>query len=920
MAAPLHALTKKGTPFLWTSECQESFQALRGKLSHRPVTAFPDFNQPFRVYTDASNTGLGAILAQVQGGKERIILSASRSLTSGEKNYATTQKECLAIFWAVTSFRHFLLCQPFEIYTDHYSLKWLRTMKTSNSMLHRWAATLEEYQYTIIHKPGKQQTHVDALSRLGHRVATLKLITPTEAQKVLQEIHGGTHLGIKGTLGLFNKRFRFKGAKRLCRQVVKGCQGCQIGKDYGRGTFKTEGSIAAPRPWHTVALDVMGPFRAFGGKRFIISIIDCYSKFSILLPQADHSASTVARLIFDRVVAYFGVPERILTDNGPEFSGRVWHALKELLGHEVVHSSPYHPQGNGIVERLNRTCLNLLRASLVNSATSDWPALLPSVMLSLNAMPHEPHGYSAAEVLFGTPLRLPPDPPSALPIGPLTPSDYVEQLKKTLTDVRRAIPTPTPPPPKVNPFRLKELILVVTQPHERTHKLAPRWAGPYPVVGVRNPYQVEYSVKGVVHRIHISQAKRYRSDDKEEGKRTVIELVRNKFTQEKGVRSLALPAGHPAAPAPMPLPFSEGGGSGEEQREARPDTGEPLPPSPLPRPTLPAEPTGESPPTSGKGNQPVGESPTRAVSPSPPRASRAPRGGGSVQTHSTVEQAYLGEPSTPATPRAARRRTEPSRAESNREEPGTQPPPPPPLPQHLPARPTPRTGLDSDLSHSQSSVNLPSTPLHPTLPPGNEAESTPTTPESPAPAPRCPSTETATPPTNVSPPTTPRRPYYITRFGRTSKPVQKMGVYDTVRKVRILHPDGSTEGFRRCHRLQGRLWALRRGATPVTVCLVPGRRVTRDLRNLLRRHFKEDEFEVRADGRGYLQLAGASASEGEAVKGASPPTRAAEGPTPCGGKRQQDDKEESPAKRHRHQDPEEAEVKVQQPPYLPRCI
>ena len=166
IAGPLHALTKKDAVFHWSADCQDVFDCLKTLLTTSPITAFPDFSQSFRLYTDASTAGLGAILAQVRKGKERIICCASRSLNQAEKAYPATKLECLAIVWAVAKFRPYLMAMPFEVYTDHYALQWRKTMRTGSALLHRWSAVLEEYDFTVKHRPGKAQTHVDGLSRL----------------------------------------------------------------------------------------------------------------------------------------------------------------------------------------------------------------------------------------------------------------------------------------------------------------------------------------------------------------------------------------------------------------------------------------------------------------------------------------------------------------------------------------------------------------------------------------------------------------------------------------------------------------------------------------------------------------------------------------------------------------------------------
>ena len=163
IAAPLHALTRKDALFHWSEDCQAAFDQLKARLTTSPITAFPDFSQEFRLYTDASTAGLGAILAQVREGKEHIICCASRALNKAEKSYPATKLECLAIVWAVAKFRPYLMAMLFEVFMDHYALQWLKTMRTGSALLHRWSAALEEYDFTVRHRPGKIQTHVDGL-------------------------------------------------------------------------------------------------------------------------------------------------------------------------------------------------------------------------------------------------------------------------------------------------------------------------------------------------------------------------------------------------------------------------------------------------------------------------------------------------------------------------------------------------------------------------------------------------------------------------------------------------------------------------------------------------------------------------------------------------------------------------------------
>ena len=169
IAGPLHALTKKDVVFHWTLGCQEAFLRLKQLLTTAPVIAFPDFSVPFCLYTDDSTLCLGAILAQVHDGKERIICCASCALSQTERNYPATVVECLAVVWAMTKLRPYLMLNKFNTYTDHYALQWLKSMRTWSTLLCRWSAALEEFDFTIHHRPGKDQGHIEGLSLLPSR-------------------------------------------------------------------------------------------------------------------------------------------------------------------------------------------------------------------------------------------------------------------------------------------------------------------------------------------------------------------------------------------------------------------------------------------------------------------------------------------------------------------------------------------------------------------------------------------------------------------------------------------------------------------------------------------------------------------------------------------------------------------------------
>ncbi len=166
VAEPLNALKRKGAKFLWTSQCQASFQALKLLLVSSPVLGHPNLKLPFIVYTDASEVGLGAVLVQQTGlGTEEVLAFASRTLNPAERNYTTTEQECLAVVWALEKWRYYLDGKFFTVITDHSSLMWVFKTQKPNTRLIRWALRLQEFNFTVEYRKGKYNTVPDALSR-----------------------------------------------------------------------------------------------------------------------------------------------------------------------------------------------------------------------------------------------------------------------------------------------------------------------------------------------------------------------------------------------------------------------------------------------------------------------------------------------------------------------------------------------------------------------------------------------------------------------------------------------------------------------------------------------------------------------------------------------------------------------------------
>ena len=161
-ARPLNVLTEKNRPFDWSEQCEEAFNLLKSKLSSPPILAYPDpKGSDFILDTDCSNLALGAVLSQVQDGKEKVISYYSRSLSKSESNYCTTRKELLAVISSVKHFHCYLYGRKFTIRTDHSSLRWITKFKNVEGQLARWTEILETYNYEIIFRNGIKHSNAD---------------------------------------------------------------------------------------------------------------------------------------------------------------------------------------------------------------------------------------------------------------------------------------------------------------------------------------------------------------------------------------------------------------------------------------------------------------------------------------------------------------------------------------------------------------------------------------------------------------------------------------------------------------------------------------------------------------------------------------------------------------------------------------
>lgn len=489
----------------WSVEAQTAFDALKKVLTEAPILAYADFSQPFTLYTDASHHGLGAVLAQVQGGKERVVAYASRSLHPTEQNdanYSSFKLELLALKWAVTEkFKDYLTGAKFVVYTDNNPVAHLQTAKLG-AVEQRWAAQLASFDFEVKYRAGRENVNADALSRFPtpkhppqqlsprdvtasavvthqdgapegridweqeqvadpeirtvrryveqghcptgrqqeiHTTGTARLLKqfrrlslrdgvlcrrftdPNTSEQLFQVVCPGprrqmvweqhhksaAHAGAGRTLLTLRRRFFWVGMETQVRQFQAECVTCSLQRDKVEPRAPLN-PVTVTFPLEVVALDFLTLGRPNDYYQNILVMTDMFTRYTWAVATRDQTARTTVRAIYSEIVRHFGCPVRFHSDQGPNFESDLMQQLCEMYGVTKSRTTPYHPAGNGRVERMNQTLLNMLR-TMGAEKQSRWPEYLSELLQAYNNTVHSATGFAPSYLLQGRHLRLPVD-------------------------------------------------------------------------------------------------------------------------------------------------------------------------------------------------------------------------------------------------------------------------------------------------------------------------------------------------------------------------------------------------------------------------------------------------------------------------------------------------------------------------------
>ncbi|GBG64440.1 hypothetical protein CBR_g44326 [Chara braunii] len=443
-------LLRKETIWKWDKDCTSAMKKLKQALIEYPVLKVVDPSLPFVVTTDASQYGIGVVLQQDDGHGYRPVEFMSARMPSEKIATSTYKRELYALRQALDHWKHYLLGRHFKVYSDHETLRWLKTQAKTTSKLTRWAAKIDQYDFELKPVKGKYNVVADALSRtadyfgaivhyldigrdLRERVKEAyakdpiysdllkrvkeapetepnyrttdgllfektdvvdRLCIPNSEEirsLILGECHDTEgHFGWQKTLANLLHAYTWPGMKNDYKEYVRSCKVCQRNKTTTRAPLGLLRPLPIPdQPRDSVSIDFMDAgVKSRHGKSQVMVIVNRFSKYAVFIPLPSKARTElVIRKFFDHWVGEHGVPLSIVSDRDTRFTSQNWQELMRVYGSKLLMSSGRHPETNSQTEQTNKVLQQVLRM-YIRPNQVDWDEMLPKVASAYNNSVH----------------------------------------------------------------------------------------------------------------------------------------------------------------------------------------------------------------------------------------------------------------------------------------------------------------------------------------------------------------------------------------------------------------------------------------------------------------------------------------------------------------------------------------------------
>nr|XP_027118762.1 uncharacterized protein LOC113736005 [Coffea arabica] len=399
IGAPLFQLLQKDVAFEFDDKCERAFNKLKELLTSPPIIQPPDWNLPFEIMCDASDYAVGAVLGQRIGKAAHVIYYASRALNGAQLNYSTTEKEILAVIFALEKFRSYLLGAKVIVFSDHAALRYLMTKKDAKPRLIRWILLLQEFDLEIRDKKGSENLVADHLSRIlveedseplkdafpEEHLFSLNSQLPWYADLVNYLVTGNFpagHFGPKRTAHkVLESGFYWPSLFKDAYVFCKSCDRCQRVGNIARKDHMPQVPMIFVEIFDVWGIDFMGPFPTSFGFLYILLAVDYVSKWVEAKATRTNDSKVVADFIRSNIFVRFGMPRAI--------------------GLNVI--SPSDQWSSGGVESGDKVHLG----EMVRPYRKDWSQRLEDALWAYRTAYKTPIGMSPYRLVFGKPCHLP---------------------------------------------------------------------------------------------------------------------------------------------------------------------------------------------------------------------------------------------------------------------------------------------------------------------------------------------------------------------------------------------------------------------------------------------------------------------------------------------------------------------------------